>query len=577
MSARGDSRAARLLAELGDIRHRYGAEQTERKLALLAALDRCRYPTVRSLSALHEHLLFLRAFPDDERVAQAAVERLERFEQRWHQLSRDRRAELNDSGMVGSVSSHTFSWPIVRWLIERFPREVTLDWPSLEREAALDALVTPLLARAERDAYDSGEIGLREWLRHAAREHGISELNWLVRAIAARSSPLLPHFYEQAEIPVVWRLTRSRGSATHAVLERPAPVYRTDGMRSRPDDPRRLIATPLRRIVCLPPERAREVIHVAQAALTARCREVHAIAWANAEELHLADLGAGVELAIIGAEPAQRMSLESNYGYLLFANGVPIGYGGVTPLFRQANTGINIFEAFRGSEAPFLWTQMLRAFRTLFRVNRFIVNPYQLGEGNREAIESGAFWFYYRLGFRPVAPETAEIAAREWRRLERERGSRTARAIMAELVRGDLHLTLPGARESEFFDERWLIDLSLRTTTLIERAAPWQADRGTATFARHLRGALGIQDWGRWPRSQREAFLHLAPIVSLIEDLERWPQAERQALIGILRAKGAPQELAFVHACQRHPRFIRALMARLRNRKAAAAPPVQRL
>lgn len=33
----------------------------------------------------------------------------------------------------------------------------------------------------------------------------------------------------------------------------------------------------------------------------------------------------------------------------MFSNGVPIGYGGVTPWPNQANTGANLFPAFRGS------------------------------------------------------------------------------------------------------------------------------------------------------------------------------------------------------------------------------------
>ena len=155
------------------------------------------------------------------------------------------------------------------------------------------------------------------------------------------------------------------------------------------------------------------VIDLARSALAARAREVHAMNYPNADDVHVADLGEGVELAVIGVPPAQRLSLEANYGYLLISNGVPIGYGGVSPLFRQANTGINVFDPFRGSEAAFLWAQMLRAFRTLFGTRRFVINGYQFGAGNSEAIASGAYWFYYRLGFRPSLAENASLAAAE--------------------------------------------------------------------------------------------------------------------------------------------------------------------
>ena len=120
---------------------------------------------------------------------------------------------------------------------------------------------------------------------------------------------------------------------------------------------------------------------------------------------------------MIGIAREHRLALETNTGYALFANGVPIGYGGVTPLFRQANTGINIFDPFRGGEAAFLWVQTLRAFRTLYGSERFVINAYQFGAGNAEAIRSGAFWFYYRLGFRPATAAVRTLAAREAKRM----------------------------------------------------------------------------------------------------------------------------------------------------------------
>ena len=42
---------------------------------------------------------------------------------------------------------------------------------------------------------------------------------------------------------------------------------------------------------------------------------------------------------------------------------------------------------------------------------KFVVKPYQFGKGNPEGLKSGAFWFYYRLGFRPVRDDIREQAA----------------------------------------------------------------------------------------------------------------------------------------------------------------------
>ena len=40
---------------------------------------------------------------------------------------------------------------------------------------------------------------------------------------------------------------------------------------------------------------------------------------------------------------------------------------------------------------------------SLFGADAFMIPPYQLGAGNDEALKSGAWWFYQKMGFRPRA------------------------------------------------------------------------------------------------------------------------------------------------------------------------------
>jgi hypothetical protein len=321
-----------------------------------------------------------------------------------------------------------------------------------------------------------------------------------------------------------------------------------------------LIAAPLERIELLDRRRGEQVIDVTRAALTARCREVYAISYANPDEVHLADLGEGTAVALIGVLPARRLSLESNYGYLLLSNGVPIGYAGVTPLYRQANTGINIFEPFRGSEAAFLCAQTLRAFRTLFGVDRFVLNPYQIGAGNREAIESGAFWFYYRLGFRPVVRELAALAAAEHRRQLARPRHRTDEATLRRLAQSDVELVLPGARRRDRFAESWLADLSVLASAELARADGGSRERDSARVAARIARALGVRNLARWPRAEREAFVSLAPLVALL-DLQSLDTRGCEGLVRVLRAKGAAQERPYVRAAAANPHFLPGLMA----------------
>jgi hypothetical protein len=558
---RGSVRAH--LASLERASRRYGSGQTETKLVLLAWFRRTRLKSKSDVAQFHQQLLFLRAFPDNPRILAEVERQLHSFARRVRALPRAGRAALGDTGIVNTRSRHRFDAPIVEWLVKRFPGQVAIDWPQLTKPDGLEFLVRLGLSSAETDGFDSVAVTVRAWLRRAG---GISEetdlerllrILWRERRNAARWLAI----WDQAAVPIAWDLKDFGGSVTGARLPATSICYRTTGPRPPPKQPKRLIATPMARIELFSPQRARHVIDMTRAALTARCREVYAITHANADEVHFADLGEGASVAIIGTRPEMRFSLEANYGFLLLANGVPVGYGGVTPLFRQANTGIYVFDAFRGSEAAMLWTQTLRAFRTLFGVNRFIISPYQFGAGNSEAISSGAYWFYYRLGFRPVRRDSRVLAAREFAHLQRSRKHRTDTATLRRLAHGNLEVALPGARAAERFDEEWLERLGLRVTDRLARAGV--RGRSEAVLWDQLRRTLGMSgnDAG-WREPGPRC---LGPLISLVENLASWRPSARAALTALLNAKSAPQELGFVREAQHSVRLFASLAALARR------------
>ena len=213
-------------------------------------------------------------------------------------------------------------------------------------------------------------------------------------------------------------------------------------------------------------------------------------------------------------------------------------------LYRQANTGINIFEEYRGSEAAWLWVQVMRVFHSLSGCTRFIVNPYQFGGDNREALESGAFWFYYRLGFRPVDAAVRKLARNEYGRLSRGKGYRTPVGMLKRLAVCDLHLTLPAARQSELFDEEWIELTSLLATRRLAETGHRSRRRARDSVAHALTQDLGIDSMADWSQEERRWFVRLSPIVSALNPAG-WPAAERRSLASLLRAKGGDHERDF--------------------------------
>ena len=123
---------------------------------------------------------------------------------------------------------------------------------------------------------------------------------------------------------------------------------------------------------------------------------------------------------------------------MYFKNGVPIGYVEVLWTRRgkriRMEVGFNLYYTFRQGETAWLYARLLKLFRERFCVTSFVIDPYQLGHENEEAIESGSFWFYYKLGFRPESPEVARLAEREQQRIATRPGYRTRPAMLRRLA-----------------------------------------------------------------------------------------------------------------------------------------------
>jgi hypothetical protein len=206
---------------------------------------------------------------------------------------------------------------------------------------------------------------------------------------------------------------------------------------------------------------------------------------------------------------------------------------------------------------------MLRAFHTLYGSRRFIINAYQFGADNAEAIASGAFWFYYRLGFRPAAAATRTLAAQEAARMAADRKYRSNARTLKALAVGDLHLDLPGFAVADHFDEALLPQAGALAARVVAQRPERSRCRAAQNIARELATTLELSDYARWSPRERRGFELLAPIAAGLPDLARWSPADCASLAAMLRAKGALQERGYALKALRAPRFFASLQRTL--------------
>ena len=563
MTRRRSNGAAAALRELEKLLAVFDAGAARRKRQLLSVLASTRLSKAREIVALQRCICFLRAFPDDAAVQRAARKAEQGGAARVAGLPRAERERLGDSGAAGSDTRHVYAFAAVAWMRKRFPRSIDIDWRAESVAEAVARLIEPLFDPLEAENTDLSARGLRAWLAQANRSGG-SDLDWLLAQAPAqgRARREFERAFDAAEVPIVWRIDDRAGISGNALSQ---PVAgRAGGLRRSSSDPRAAMLQP-QPVEILSRREATRLLDVWRAALWSRTRSVFQIEQPNLDECYLADFGDGLKFACVGVRPEHRGVLEATYGYLLLANGMPIGYGGFTTLFAQVNTGINVFPEYRGSEAAFACEQALRTMHTLTGNARFIINPYQFGAGNDEALQSGAYWFYYRLGFRSADTAARRLAEREFAELRRDRAYRVPIKTLRRLAEGDLHLDLAEEAAAQFFDETWLPKLGTGITTAIagEKAANRAA--AIAQLSRRLAAMLSA-DLARWSAAERKGFAQFAPLLGQIDDLAQWPRGERAALAELVRARWAVQERGFIGAARTH--------ARLRDSLAATAQKV---
>ncbi len=464
-----------------------------------------------------------------------------------------------DSGITATELSYPYSYHVARWLLHNFPKDISIDWDSLVQGDDFDNLVARAVSYPEIDFFESGRVTSREWLQMAMGTSNETDISWLLKQMNTHSGheDLNAKLYDAAEVPVRWRLNAS-ASRTGNVL-RVKTITPRAGMRRVGRNVVNQIAEPLKKIRRLSVSEGRRVIDVGMAALAARHRETYHFVHANPEEVYLADVGEGVAVAVIGLLPQFRFVMDCTMGYMILANGSPIGYGGASAVFHQINTGINLLEEYRGSEAAYLWVQVLRTYHQLFGCTHFIANPYQLGHRNSEALKSGAFWFYHRLGFRSVDRDSRSLAAAEMARMKRTKSYRSDIRTVKQLARYDVHLRLRGATQDTFFKEQWLEACSAGATKYLAHQLPVNRSNALRSGAARVARILGIGDIPGWTREQREGFQRMASITGVIDDLDSWPARDKHSLARLMKAKGGRFEKDYIKKLQKHERLRRSL------------------
>jgi len=542
--------AARDLSGLERLKATYGGGASGGKLELLRRLDRASLRSASQVLRLHEVLCFLRAYPDDRRVLAQVARMLERFDRRPDLLRHRRR--LADTGIAGTAIHYRFFWSTALWLATRWPDQLSLEHDDEEANAALDKALPLVLPPVVAEWFNAGSLpALPAMDRLRGRRTDAAYLAERLSRMPGNGQTR-EAFADAIDAPFVLQPGRGTPSRTRALLPFAPRAFQSGPLRRTRPDLRAAAAARPNAVRALSARDGASLIELARCSMVTRSRDLMAFEYGNPRDVRLVDDGDGLAFGFCGVIPERRFTLPALYGYLTLRNGVPTGYGQVEVIGPFAAISFNMFETFRGAEAAYVFARLVSATRHVFGASSFSVDPYQLGHENEDGIASGAWWFYYKLGFRPRAAAALRVMRRETRRIraqfDHRSSTRVLRALAEHHVFFDLHRSAP----------RGLPPLQ----QVLEQGVDWLSRRGggadavAAAQGRALE-ITGLKALTRFTRDERAAWQRWAPLIASIPGVSRWSPAERRQLADVARAKGGTREIDFLVCYAAHSRLAR--------------------
>jgi hypothetical protein len=573
----------RLLTQIETAKNRFDSRHAALIAKLLRQVSRLQFADPRSLIRFHECLLFLRAFPH----AASHVPRVERLLNTFHQRIEKLRAanadmsvfdDFDTSGIAGTTMQDTLSFDVVRWLVRRIPRNVEIAWDDYwddyQSERARGSTWPRFIQLLEEDADVEANIPWLRWLDAArGREN---PLPWLLRRFA--QLPLIgrqrAELYDSLRLPVRWRLENLKLCRTRK-WTRPRGFYLHNGpliQRSQVSLSREL-AQSAPKLEKLSVAAGESVMHAIREIMVVRYRELYGTTLGDPRTVVRADLGRGVVMHFWGLPPDRRLPLRAYLAGYTLKNGVPINYVEAIGLCEWMEVGFNTFYTYRHGETAWIYAQAMRCLCALTGAKCISIYPYQIGLNNDEAINSGAFWFYRKLGFRPGRTDLVKLTEREEKKIAVNPQYKTPARILKRLAEAHMFYELdrpnfgsanfPNRSESQ--PGPWDTFSPRNLGLLVNRrmAEEFDGDSGKirqASVAAVTR-ILKINP-ARWTPEQRQVLENWSLVLALIPGLAGWTSREKQQLVEIIRDKSARNEMRYLYMTQQHSR-LRAELLRL--------------
>ncbi|MEO6582968.1 MAG: hypothetical protein ABIO05_01515, partial [Ferruginibacter sp.] len=419
----------------------FDEETTEKKIAFLKVLSALPLPGRKQMLIYHDLLLFTCAYPGNKKLKQLAEKELKRIAAFSRKYSNTNKALIENEGLPFTNTVTRFSPDFLSWLLMHKDLQVQFDSfynPSLSLNNILN-ITLPAVLKAETTAGLQNE-DLLEVLKIKPTQY-VPFLLGQLRQLDDR--PLLQElFIERMDLYV--KLVPKNRQFSRAFNRIPVKqvFYQHDLLKKF--NPEELFDKALPKVTILGNTERVQLYKVIKNAMALTVREIDPATFLQVDTMRLYNLERGLTLAVYSMLPQRQLPLETYFGFTFLKNGIPVSYGGVWTFGHRAKIGLNIFDPFRGGESGYLLCQLLRVFKQHFGVRYFEIEPSQFGLDNPDGIKSGAFWFYYKYGFKPVDIALKALAENEQEKIKTKKNYRSTGETLLRFTESSIGVLLEG-------------------------------------------------------------------------------------------------------------------------------------
>lgn len=422
----------------------------------------------KDINTYHECLLFISAHPEHHEILTIATAELKRIANFLKQMPTRQKAVFNDSGLPYTSMITRFSCDILLEMLKEYKCEIELD--SFEEGGEdLNTLLNLTLPDVLKHETTAGLSNLELMDLFGVKPK--QRLQFLLNEFNKLAAlPLIQdHLWESLKIYLHISTKDKTYARSFNCLPQPGIFFQNELLKKF--DYEGLLQRDLPVPATLNETALNQVVATIRKSLLLTMRETDTSTYMEKASLRLFHLERGVSIAIYGMEEKRQLPYQSYIGYTAFKNGFPVAYGGSWVFGHTAMFGLNILESFRGGESGFIMCQLLRVYLKFFKLSYIEVESYQFGKDNPDGIKSGAFWFYYRYGFRPLDKRLDVIAKAEYAKISTDKNYRTAEKTLIALSESNIALnfesTLPLKKEIIFNTVLQMIATSFKGNTVL--------------------------------------------------------------------------------------------------------------